>query len=127
MSMSGMVLAQTLADGELFIPWSILSMPESDAQRRLAIFVARKVAYLDEFWAGRNCHFLGRVLSGFSRYQIQELELGQQWEAYYASTTADSRSEEDDARVGRSVLAAKQSTAYSDAEPRLRPGSLKSM
>ena len=29
--------AQTLADGwsaELFIPWSILSMPESDAQRR---------------------------------------------------------------------------------------------
>ena len=45
---SGMVLGgetQTLADGwsaELFIPWSILSMPESDAQRRLAILSREK-------------------------------------------------------------------------------------
>ncbi len=96
---------QTLADGwsaELFIPWSILSMPESDAQRRLAIFVARKVAYLDEFWGWPQLPLSGaRFISGFSRYQIQELELGQQWEAYpYASTTADLMSEENDARVG---------------------------
>ena len=99
---------QTLADGwsaELFIPWSILSMPESDAQRRLAIFVARKVAYLDELWGWPQLPLSGaRFISGFSRYQIQELELGQQWEAYpYASTTADLMSEENDARVGVDV------------------------
>lgn len=99
---------QTLADGwsaEMFIPWSILSMPESDAQRRLAIFVARKVAYLDEFWGWPQLPLSGaRFISGFSRYQIRELELGQQWEAYpYASTNADFMSEERDARVGVDV------------------------
>ena len=74
---------QALDDGwsaELFIPWSILSMPESSGQRRLAVFVARKVAYLDELWGWPQLPQSGsRFISGFNRYQIQALALGQQW------------------------------------------------
>ena len=96
---------QSLPDGwsaELFIPWSILTMPESDAQRRLAIFVARKVAYLDEFWGWPQLPLSGaRFISGFQPYEVQQLSLGQQWEAYpYASLTTDRMREESDARVG---------------------------
>ena len=96
---------QSLADGwsaELFIPWSILSMPESKSQRRLAIFIARKVAHLDEFWGWPQLPLSGaRFISGFQPYNVQQLKLGQQWEAYpYASTTTDAIREENDARVG---------------------------
>ena len=99
---------QALDDGwsaELFIPWSILSMPESSGQRRLAVFVARKVAYLDELWGWPQLPQSGsRFISGFNRYQIQALALGQQWEAYpYASTTADVINEDTQARVGVDV------------------------
>ena len=96
---------QPLSNGwsaELFIPWSILAMPESDAQRRLAIFVARRVAYLDEFWGWPQLPPSGaRFISGFQPYEVQKLSLGQQWEAYpYASLTADRIREESDTRVG---------------------------
>ena len=96
---------RTLPDGwsaEIFIPWSILTMPESDTQRSLAIFVARKVAYLDEFWGWPQLPFSGaRFISGFQPYRVQKLQLGQQWEAYpYASATVDNMREQNDARVG---------------------------
>lgn len=96
---------QSLPDGwsaELFIPWSILTMPETGSQRRLAIFVARKVAYLDEFWGWPQLPPSGaRFISGFQPYEVQQLPLGQQWEAYpYASATTDRMREENDARVG---------------------------
>ena len=69
---------QTLANGwsaELFIPWSI-EHAESDTTAP-SDFVARKVAYLDEFWGWPQLPLSGaRFISGFSRYQIQELELG---------------------------------------------------
>ena len=71
---------RTLPDGwsaEIFIPWSILTMPESDTQRSLAIFVARKVAYLDEFWGWPQLPFSGaRFISGFQPYRVQKLQLG---------------------------------------------------
>ena len=49
---------QALDDGwsaELFIPWSILSMPESSGQRRLAVFVAKSRPTLTSFGAGPSC------------------------------------------------------------------------
>ncbi len=96
---------QSLTDGwsaEIFIPWSILTMPETGAQRRLAIFVARKVAYLDEFWGWPQLPLSGaRFISGFQPYEIQQIPLGQQWEAYpYASATTDRMRQENDERVG---------------------------
>ena len=67
----------TLSDGwgaELFIPWSILSMPDSDTRRQIGIFVARKVAHIDEFWGWPKLPFSGaRFISGFQSYGVEDV------------------------------------------------------
>ena len=43
--------------GELFIPWSTVSMPDQNGSRRLGLFMSRKVAYLDERWGWPSLPF----------------------------------------------------------------------
>ncbi len=95
----------TLPDGwgaELFIPWSILSMPDSDSRRQIGIFVARKVAHIDEFWGWPKLPFSGaRFISGFQSYGVEDVELKQQWEVFpYASGTSDIIRDDGEARAG---------------------------
>jgi hypothetical protein len=36
---------------EFFLPWSMMAMPASGSDRRIAFYISRKVAHLDERWA----------------------------------------------------------------------------
>ena len=36
---------------EYFLPWSMMAMPRSGDERRIAFYLSRKVAYLDQRWA----------------------------------------------------------------------------
>lgn len=43
-----------LVDGwslEMYLPWSMMAMPQMDGPRRMGFFTNRKVTYLDERWA----------------------------------------------------------------------------
>ena len=36
---------------EMFLPWSMMTMPESGDLRRMGLYISRKVAHLDERWS----------------------------------------------------------------------------
>ena len=93
------------ADGwsmEMFIPWSALSMPDGAQDRKIAIAIFRKVAYMDERYSFPALPFSqARFISAFEPVRIEGVDPKQQWEVYpYISATSDEIRDEDDARGG---------------------------
>ncbi len=90
---------------EMFIPWSALSMPEGSQERRIAIAMFRKVAYLDERYSFPPLPFSqARFISAFEPVSIDKVNPRQQWEVYpYVSATSDEIRNEADGRGGIDV------------------------
>ena len=74
---------------EMFIPWSILSMPEEAGDREMAIYVSRNVAYRNQRWGWPGLPFTRpKFMSVFQRIRLGNVNPRQQWAAYpYASST----------------------------------------
>ena len=87
---------------EMFIPWSALSMPDGSVDRRIAISIFRKVAYMDEMYTWPSLPFSqARFISAFAPASVEGVDPKQQWEAYpYVSATADEIRSEADGRAG---------------------------
>ena len=73
---------QELDDGwslELFLPWSMMTMPQVEGDRTMGIFTNRKVAYIDERWGWPGLPFTGaRFMSALQPMLLPKVEPRQQ-------------------------------------------------
>ncbi len=98
-----------LADGwsaEVFLPWSMMSMPGGADDREMGIWVDRQVAHIDERWSWPPLPFTGaRFLSAFGKLKVPGVAPRQELSLFpYASATLDQAREDEDAKVGLDVF-----------------------
>jgi len=101
--------AATTEDGystEMFLPWSMMSMPETDDKRRMGLYVYRKVAYLDERWAWpARPSSDPRFLSVLQPIQLEEIHPRQQLAFYpFSASTYNHIEGETDYRTGMDLF-----------------------
>ena len=87
---------------ELFLPWSMMAMPQNQAERRLGFWLKRRVAHLDETYSWPALPFSGsRFMSALQPMTVPGIEPKQQLAVFpFASVTRDEIAEEDDYRLG---------------------------
>lgn len=91
---------------EMFLPWSMMSMPEGMDVRKMAFSVSRKVAYLDEEWEWPALpSSKPRFMSGLQPIELTDVAPQQQL-AYYPFTaaTVNKIREETDYKVGMDIF-----------------------
>ena len=91
--------------GEMFIPWSALSMPDGAKERKIAIAMFRKVAYMDELYTWPALpSSQPRFISAFASADVEGVDPKQNWEIYpYVSGTLDEIRGEGEGRGGIDV------------------------
>jgi hypothetical protein len=100
--------ASEIPDGwsaEMYLPWSMMSMPSSEKTRTMAFYVSRKVAHLDEMWSYPALpETNGIFLSGFRHAVFEDINPKQQYAFYpYTSATYDRIKGDVDYRAGFDV------------------------
>ena len=87
---------------EMFIPWSILSMPGAQDRRSLPFTVSRYVAHKSERWMRPPLPRTSPTfISGFQPMELTGVNPKQAWEVFpYVSATEDRKAGEAEARVG---------------------------
>jgi len=91
---------------EMFLPWSMMSMPKAHGERQMAFSVERRVASLDETWSFPALPTTQpQFLSGFQPIQFEEVNAGQQLAVFpYVSTTTDQIYDETTFRAGADLF-----------------------
>lgn len=91
---------------EMFIPWSILSMPSSAAQRQLNFWVQRKVAHANEQYGWPALpRSKPRFMSALAPMTVSQVNPRQQWAVFpYASTSFDQMEQTAESRAGLDVF-----------------------
>lgn len=76
---------------EIFIPWSTVAMPHAGKERRLGLYVVRRVGHLHERWAWPPLPFNSpRFMSDMQPVTADEVDPRQQYNIYpFASITHD--------------------------------------
>lgn len=87
---------------EMFLPWSMMAMPEAADLRRMGIYVSRKVAYLDERWAWPALAYSkAKFMSGLQPIQMERITPRRQFASFpFTSATRNNIFDETDYRVG---------------------------
>ncbi len=87
---------------EMFIPWSIMSMPSSLDERRFTFWVQRKVAHANEQYSWPALPESGaRFMSALQPMQVYNVDPRQQWAMFpYLSGTVDDIKSESETRAG---------------------------
>ncbi len=101
--------AATTATGystEMFLPWSMMAMPDGQDIRRMAFSVSRKVAYLDEEWQWPALpSSKSRFMSGLQPIQLEDVAPRPQLAYYpFAALTLNKIRDETDTRVGIDIF-----------------------
>ena len=99
----------TLIDGwstEMFLPWSMMAMPQAKGKRDLGFYVSRMVAHLDETWSLPALpHSQSRFMSALGTLTFEDVQPSRQLALFpYASVTYDEIAEEDEFRGGLDVF-----------------------
>ena len=94
-----------LADGwsvEIFLPWSMMAMPQTDGPRRMGFYTNRKVTYLGERWAVPPLPFTSaRFMSTLGQLNLSDVRPRRQLDFYpYLSATHNEIKGEDRYRAG---------------------------
>ena len=91
---------------EMFLPWSMMSMPDKIDIRKMAFAVSRKVAYLDEEWQWPALPFSKpRFMSGLQPIQLEHVAPRQQLAYYpFSAVTLNNMREETDYRIGMDIF-----------------------
>ncbi len=94
-----------LEDGwsaEMFLPWSMMSMPEADQQRLMGFYISRKVAHLNERWAWPALPPTQTAfLSALQPFKLADINPRQQLIFYpFASSTYDNIESETSYKAG---------------------------
>ncbi len=87
---------------ELFIPWSVVSMPHSADLRRMGVYVSRKVAYLDERWGWPSLPpTTQKFMSSLQAIEMRSVAPKQQYNVYpFVAATSDRVEKEERYRAG---------------------------
>ena len=98
-----------LADGwstEMFLPWSMMTMPQQSAERKMGFWVNRKVAHMDERYGWPALPFTAaRFMSALQPMEVPGLEPKQQWAVFpYTSVTHNQIENGQRYRVGADVF-----------------------
>jgi len=91
---------------EMFLPWSMMSMPDGQDIRKMAFSVSRKVAYLDEEWQWPALpSSKSRFMSGLQPIQLEDVAPRQQLAFYpFTAMTLNKIRDETDTRVGTDIF-----------------------
>jgi hypothetical protein len=91
---------------EMFLPWSIMTMPRADDLRNIGVFISRRVAHLDQRWAWPPIpDTTSRFLSDLQPLAFRDVALRQQYSVFpYASATRDEVTGERRYRAGADVF-----------------------
>ncbi len=87
---------------EMFLPWSMMAMPEIDGKRTMGFWVNRKLAIADERWSSPPLPFTGsRFMSALGALEMEDVRPKQQLAFFpYTSYTYDDIVASDDYRAG---------------------------
>lgn len=90
---------------EMFLPWSMMSMPQIDSERVLGFWVDRKVAHMDERYSWPVLPFTApRFMSALKPMAVADVRPAKQWAVFpYSSAAADGIQDETHAKVGVDV------------------------
>jgi hypothetical protein len=99
-------LTETGWSVEMFLPWSMMAMPDADGQRNMGFWVTRKLAQLDERWSSPALPFTGsRFMSALGKLQLGNVDPGQQLSLFpYTSYTYNGIDDSDEYRAGLDVF-----------------------
>ena len=91
---------------EMFLPWAMMSMPQTGPERVLGFWVDRKVAHMDERYSWPVLPFTApRFMSALKPMAVADVRPAKQWAVFpYSSATADAINDEVAAKVGVDVL-----------------------
>jgi hypothetical protein len=91
---------------EMYIPWSIMSMPSSVDKRRLTFWVQRKVAHANEQYAWPALpQSNARFMSALQPMEVANVNPRQQWAIFpYVSGTSDDIKGETESRAGMDLF-----------------------
>ena len=91
---------------ELFLPWSMMTMPEASENREMGFWVNRKVAYRDERYSWPALPFgSSRFMSALNKMELPDVRPRQQWAIFpYASSAYDEIGGEDKHRGGVDIF-----------------------
>ncbi len=90
---------------EMFLPWSMMALPEGTADRQVGIWIERKVAHSDELYGWPALPFTEpRFMSALQPAALPDLQAQSQLAVFpYVSVTHDAISHDDDYRVGADI------------------------
>ena len=88
--------AVELPDGwsaEMFLPWSMMTMPPADGERTMGFFARRRVAYINERWGWPALPASGaRFMSALQPMKVPDVTPKRQFDLFpYASAALDNR------------------------------------
>lgn len=91
---------------EMFLPWSMMSMPQTNGTRKMGFYISRQVSYLDERWSWPALPRTRRILmSGLQPFQLEDINPQGQYTIYpYASSTFNNIENEDAHRTGLDIF-----------------------
>ena len=98
-----------LPDGwsaELFLPWSMMTMPPADGERVMGFFARRRVAYINERWGWPALPLSGaRFMSALQPMKVPDVAPKRQFNLFpYASAALDNRDGDSDWGTGVDVF-----------------------
>jgi len=87
---------------EMFLPWSMMAMPEAPDLRKMGFYVSRKVAYLDERWAWPALAYSkAKFMSGLQPIQMEKVTPRRQFTGFpFTAVTRNNIHDETDYRAG---------------------------
>jgi len=90
---------------EIFVPWSMMTLPASGPTRRIGLYTERMVASMNETWSWPALpETNSEYLSAFQKYELTDVNPATQFTFYpYTSATFDDMKNETDYRVGADV------------------------
>ena len=104
-------LGETLqtADGystEMYLPWSIMQMPDSEGERTMGFYVSRHVAHLDEEWGYPPLpDTKTRFLSDLQIFRLEDINTQQQLAAFpFTVVRLNNLNDETDFRLGTDLF-----------------------
>lgn len=91
---------------EMFLPWSMMSMPQTGGTREMGFYISRRVSYLDERWSWPALPKTRRVLmSGLQPFRLEDINPTGQYTLYpYASSTFNNLKNAGDYRTGLDIF-----------------------
>ena len=91
---------------EMFLPWSMMAMPDNAGMRKMGIYLARTVAYRNERWTWPALpQTKPRFMSTLQPIEMSSVNPQQEWNLYpFAATTFDGISNNLEYRVGADIF-----------------------